>query len=259
MLHRLGLLLLLWLRLERRDDGGGGRGGVLHAVGGGRARGHVVEVFRQRPFPSLRGSGGHGAAQLGGSLDPPGRALLGPAHTHHLDFVHAPDNAGHLVSHHQVLVDLEGVAEHVLAHGLALQLPQRRGLLLQVVLVVAHGADGQTVPGVAVHHLDALPAAAPADQVGPHPDQLVQEPGPGDVEGVPQRVGLDALLLGEAEHVAGEVRDLVPQPRAGQRGGERGALVHLDTVRPELALVRRQADDAVILDLGRVLQSFEVI
>ena len=52
-----------------------------------------------------------------------------------------------LVQDH-VLVDLERVAEHVLPHGGALDLAQRHGLLLYVVLVVTHLPDRQGV------HLD---------------------------------------------------------------------------------------------------------
>ena len=49
-----------------------------------------------------------------------------------------------LVQDH-VLVDLERVAEHVLAHGRRLDLAQRHRLLLDVVLVVAHRRDRQRV------------------------------------------------------------------------------------------------------------------
>ena len=77
-----------------------------------------------------------------------------------------------------------------------------------------------------------------------------------DVKGVPEGVGLNTLLLGKLKHVARELCDLVPYSGPGQTDDvpfEAGPLNNLDALRPELAFVRSEADDAVIFSFCLIL------
>uniref|UniRef100_A0A182Q905 Uncharacterized protein n=1 Tax=Anopheles farauti TaxID=69004 RepID=A0A182Q905_9DIPT len=78
-----------------------------------------------------------------------------------------------LVHHHHVLVLLVRIAKHVLPHVRRLQLTQRHLLVLQILLVVAHIRDRQTVTRVL--RVDVDPARRQLEEVLPHPRDLVDQ------------------------------------------------------------------------------------
>uniref|UniRef100_A0A182S2Y8 Uncharacterized protein n=1 Tax=Anopheles funestus TaxID=62324 RepID=A0A182S2Y8_ANOFN len=78
-----------------------------------------------------------------------------------------------LVHHNHVFVLLVRIAEHVLPHVRRFQLAQRRFLVFQILLIVAHVRDRQTVAGIFREYINT--ARWQMEEVFPHPCYFIDQ------------------------------------------------------------------------------------